>query len=220
MNPKLPLAVMVLSLFVAAACGDEGGGAGGSGASHGEGGEHAEGGGDSVVYEGGTNDEALVELKALPPIDDPAQTASFTAPVEGAVLAAATPVAFSWTLPQQGAYASPPRLLDATPSVGPAERAVTWALGEVFAWVPEAHAHGEPLNGRGYQLVFAGSDGDVVLEVFTALTSYSPTQEAWGKLSSGPAPLEARLVSAAFENNRVAQDGGPFAGGAITFTIE
>lgn len=210
----LGTALCALFASTAAGCGDDGTGSGGSGSTTGSGGV------DDVVFEGGASDEALRELQSLTPSEDPSQRASFSTPEEAATLGAAAPVAFAWALPQEGARTPASPRLDLAPQSGTAERAGIWLLGGLFAWVPDAHAHGDPVNGRAFHLSFSGSDGAVVLEVFTTFESYTPDQAAWDRLVAASDPLTASLVSAVFEGNRVSQDGGPFVGGQLTFSIQ
>ncbi len=56
-----------------------------------------------VVYEGGTNDEALEQLLAGTPTQVPAQSAVFDAPADGAAIPAATAPTFTWHVGPTGA---------------------------------------------------------------------------------------------------------------------
>jgi hypothetical protein len=87
-------------------------------------------------------------------------------------------------------------------------------LGPVRA----AHAHGAPMNGRGYLLVLSGPEGEVLARVFTTALSYTPDAATWDALSAEGSPITAVVTNAVFADGRVAPDGGPFAGEPITFT--
>lgn len=224
------LAILLGATVVVAApaCGDDsssgtGGGSGTGG--HEEDGEDEDGEGElgDVVYEGGATDEALEDLLAGSAVSDPAETASFAQPTADAVLPAAAPATFSWAIPAGGSFFELPRPgADPTGARAPGaiERAATAALGVLLSGIPEAHAHGDPVNGRAYFVVFATSADPKLLRVFTTQTTYTPDDAAWTQLKSAGAPITATLTSAVFESNRVGADGGPFSGGSVTFTIE
>ncbi len=182
--------LLVGPAFVAGACGDSGSQGGGGGGAGGSAPDSL----DDVIYEGGATDEALVELLKLTPENDSAQGTRFLAPVAGAELAAATPQEFQWEVGQQA------------------------SLWRSLLGPSEAHAHGTPINGRAYFLVFSTPDKPKLLRVFTTLLSYTPDDAAWQKLV-GAGEVTASVVNALFETNRVTQDGGPFQGDEISFTV-
>jgi hypothetical protein len=209
-------------VVVAPACGDDepagtGGGGTGGDAQGDTSGSGAHGNAD-VIYEGGATDEALAELEAAgAPTTNAAETASFTAPLADAALPAATPAAFTWALPAQGSRLE---LLPQGREVpGPLERSATAALGLLLSGVREAHAHGDPVNGRAFFVVFSTAAEPELVRVFTTASTYTPDDAAWTALKGAAAPITATITSAVFESNRVAADGGPFTGGTVTFTI-
>lgn len=156
-----------------------------------------------VVYEGGATDEALVALLAQSPKDDATQAAGLVAPTSGETISAATPFAFSWAV-GAASFREPDAL----------ERAIGLLLG-----VREAHAHGTPISGRAYFLVFSTQTDTKLLRVFTTALTYTPSADAWAKLTAAGAPVTVEIVNAIFESNRVADGGGPYAGTPKTFQI-
>ena len=195
--------VLALSAPLASGCGDDGGGAGGAGSTA------------DVVFEADATDEALDAMLAAADVDDPTQAARLVQPAAGATLDAATPAAFSWTVGLE-ARVAPPRApgLQGLPSPS------AWAeLAALLGPVREAHAHGTPVNGRGYLLVVVDAEGATVHRVFSLAFEHTPSAEAWAQLAAAPQPLRASVRSAIFENDRVASDGGPWQGPAIELTI-
>lgn len=148
---------------------------------------------EDVVYEGGATDEALNALIGAPV--KAGKTVTFTAPAAGASV-----------------------------KTGDAAFTLTWdALAKASAsfwksaFEPKvAHAHGAALFGNGYYLQFT-RDGQSILSVFTANTSYTPTVSAWQKLVTGN--VSVTLTAALFDNNNVARDGGPYLSSPVAFTI-
>jgi hypothetical protein len=55
--------------------------------------------------------------------------------------------------------------------------------------------------------------------VLTSETSYAPDKGALDKLAAAGGPIKLTLTAAEFENNRILQDGGPFAGSSIQITV-
>lgn len=76
--------------------------------------------------------------------------------------------------------------------------------------------HGDPVNGRAFLLVFATEGDPQLLRVFTTGLSYTPDDAAWSKVSGAGGAVTVTITSAIFEQNRVAQGGGPWVGPAIT----
>lgn len=151
----------------------------------------------------------LEQMLGVAPVADATRGATFDFPAEGALVPVAPPAAFAWhtggaTGILRGAR-SPNALASALMLVGP-ERS--------------AFAHGKPVNGNGFFLVFSTADNDKVLRVFTTSTSYTPDDAAWQKLVGAGAPVTATILTAVFENNFLVSDGGPFSGTPVTFTIE
>ncbi len=79
----------------------------------------------------------------------------------------------------------------------------------------EAHAHGAPVNGRAYLLTFMTASNAKLLRVFTTELQYLPDTAAWETLSGSVDAVGVTITNAIFEQNRVAQGGGPFVGPAL-----
>lgn len=161
---------------------------------------------DDTVYEGGTNDEALVKLDEAKATDDPAGGPVFVVPDANASLVAAPPPTFSWK-------ASP------TAARMPTRAPVRIAAPAPFGSVRSAHAHGAPVNGRAYLVAFTGASGAPVLRVFTTTTTYTPNAARWERLRASGASLTATITTASYDNNNIVPDGGPRKGAPRTFSI-
>jgi hypothetical protein len=202
------------------ACGDDGAGAGGAGGAGG-----APAAVPDVLYEALASDEALEALLAASPTENAAESATLTSPSDGATLGA-TPETFEWRIgptEARGPSSRPdPVRFGLTPRRDDAEwgaRALDLLLGSALLASP-AHAHGPPVNGRAYYLVVEDAGGAIVHHVFTLDLRHTPSSEAWALLAAAEGPLQARVTNALFENNRILEDGGPFVGPAISFSID
>ncbi|WP_437874975.1 hypothetical protein [Sorangium sp. So ce513] len=213
------LAVLASTAMYAGACSDGGGGASSVP-------ELAD-----VIYEGGATDEALDVLLAATPKDDPAQGTVFDAPEDGATLPGDAPPELTFHIAGAAQGAAPraaPALRRAAggAAVDPRARepgaatSPAWAdLGALLGPARAAQAHGTPVNGRAYLLVFSTPGHEGLLRVFTTRLSYTPDAAAWDKLRAAGAPITVDVTNAIFENNRIVQGGGPFAGEPVTFSI-
>ncbi len=176
-----------------------------------------------VIYEGGATDEALEALLAGTVKNDPAQAAVFTWPSDGDILEPDLFPAFCWQVgtTARGDAASDRRVGALEPALAPSpwERAARTVIEPLFSGVRPAYAHGDPINGPAYLLVFSTDSDPKLLRVFTTLVDYTPDAASWDKLKAAGVPITARVTWAEFETNRVATDGGPFEGTPITFTI-
>lgn len=183
--------------------------------------DHAHGGegggsGDEVLYEGSATDEAYEALVDATPVEDATQASYLSSPTAAMTVSAATPLTFSWQVGQGSA---------APPSIDGArlgERASKSPnIVESLKWLvdmPVAHAHGDPVNGRAYLLEVRNGD-TVVHRVFTTNLEHTPSADAWQTITEGGGERSVSVLNAVFEDNRVAQGGGPFKGTAVTFTI-
>jgi hypothetical protein len=221
------------SVFAASlgmSCGDSGAG--------GEGGDEGNPAYEDVVFEGGATDEALDALVMASLVDDPSSAANFTAPTDGVVVPATSAPTFTWKLgPVASAtpalsgsryardHSAPFDANGASPfehSRGAPlwlEHVASRGIGMLLAGVPPAYAHGTPTSGPAYFLLFTTSTNDKLLRVFTSSTSYTPDDSAFGKLKGAGGTITAVITNAQFDQNRIAQDGGPWKGTAITFTV-
>jgi hypothetical protein len=166
-----------------------------------------------VVFEveGGGGDEALAALLAAEPVSDPSKFAMFTEPTEGQAYDAGTPPTFVWEVVQVDSAAVSPARPDWSPFA---------PVLELVGGIREAHAHGIPVNGNAYLLLFGTPDDEELLRVFTDKTSYTPDAETWAKLAGADAPLNAWILMGVFDNDRIASDGGPFEGPWVAFSVE
>ncbi len=210
-----------IALYGSASCGDH----------HGEGGTVNSAIAD-VVFEGETNDEALEALLAVTPPANPPKFAAFTQPSDGAALPSASIPTFSWEMKNASTGRAPlPPPAARWASLGglsaePARdtewdrRALFGPLLELIGPERAASAHGAPVNGTAYFVLFSTSRNEKLLRVFTSKTSYTPDDTAWGKLKSAGEPISAWILTGVFDSNDVASDGGPFRGPWISFTVK
>lgn len=163
-----------------------------------------------VIYTGAATDEALEALLLAAPKTDAAQGVVVDTPAAGAALPKDVPPTIEWHVGGSSAAREP--------SAG--ERFVGAAKALASFWGPrEAWAHGAPVNGRAYLLVFSTPKSPELVRVFTTELSYTFDAASWTKLALTGEPVTLVVTNAIFEDNRVAQDGGPFTGKAVTFSI-
>lgn len=163
---------------------------------------------DDVIYEIGANDDALASLLAAPLAQDPSKGAVFSFPVDGAALPAGVAPTFAWAVGGSSARWIAP----SAPERGGSSL-------EIFGRERSAEAHGSPVNGKAYFLVFSTPKDDKLLRVFTTSLSYTPDEAAWTKLKTAGAPITASILTATFAKNAVVEGGGPFPGADVTFTV-
>ncbi len=152
---------------------------------------------EDVILEGDVTDETMVglanALEAGDPVASSAKAPTLDSPTEGASLPAGTIPTFTWHV---GAST-----LAARPAPGATEP-----------------MHGDPYSGYATFLEFmVGTEAAV--EVLTSELSWTPTDEAWDALVAAGQPITLTLVGAEFEQDRVIQDGGPYAGSTIEFEV-
>lgn len=181
---------------------------------------------EDVVLAGDVTDETLAgfvtALEEGPPLEDPAQGPVIAKPAQGEELPNGTVPTFSWT------FGSSARRAPATPAVMWASLRLAAArdltafsapLRELLSAPRSAHAHGTPYNGVATFVELTAKDGTRLLRVLTSEQELTPSQSAWDAMAKAPQPVTIKLTSAVFEENRVAADGGPFAGTTTEFTI-
>lgn len=199
-----------VGLFVG--CGDSGTGTGGAGPDI-----------SDVIYEGGTNDEALEALLAASLQEDAEKMPVVTWPLDGAELPDSEIPWFGWQpaseVARAPASASEERYGHAL-RPAPVEQSLARRLLEpLFAGVPSAFAHGDPVSGPVYFATISSDSEPQLVRVFTTEREYLPTEEVWEKIKAVQEPITVTLTAAEFDNNRVAQGGGPWKSAPITFTI-
>jgi hypothetical protein len=107
----------------------------------------------------------------------------------------------------------------------PEDRATLDAqMPQTFSW------HADPADfadgdGAGdvvmtHLLEFSTNPSSAALRVFTTLPQYTPGTAAWQKLVAAHAPITVSLTTGSFVATDLPEDGGPFIGQALTFTIE
>jgi hypothetical protein len=171
---------------------------------------------EDVIYQGGTNDEALEQLLAGKASESATRSPVFDSPTEGAALDGAAAPMFSW---HSGASAALPSL-PTWSFAAPAARSVTSPLAELFGPARAAHAHGAPFNKTGYLLVFSTPADDKLVRVFTGETSYTPDTAAWEKIHTAGGTITVSITSGVFTENNIDSDGGPYKGKALTFMVK
>lgn len=169
---------------------------------------------DDVIYQPGATDEGLRALLAAEPEVRAAQAAILDTPADGASLPASPPPELTWHIRDPLGAAGGPRRRER--ARGEARRT---ALGELLGPAREARAHGAPMNGRGYLLIFTGPGGEALVRVFTTALAYTPHEATWAELHAAGGPITVEIINAVFEDNAIAAGGGPFAGEPITFSI-
>jgi hypothetical protein len=158
-----------------------------------------------VIYEPGTNDEGVLTLLGAPTVNEPSATPVVTAPLDQATLSG--PVAFSYRL---GASAARDR-------VHARKHGVLWP--EWLTLERAAYAHGAPMNGDAFLLVFSAANEPKLLRVFTQDRSYQPSADEWQRLAQASGVVTFAVTHAIFEQGRITEDGGPFVGSAVHFTV-
>lgn len=174
---------------------------------------------DGVVYQGGATDEALDALTAAQTKSDPSKALAFEEPTADQVVDSESPFTFVWAEAGASASISPKEFLPKRRDLSePGPDALERALGVVLAGTPAAYAHGDPISGPAYYLVFSSASEDELVRVFTTATDYSPSANEWAKLEGVEGNVTVRLTWAQFESNRVTE--GPWEGAPVTFTIK
>lgn len=152
---------------------------------------------EDVILDGDVTDETMIGLANALEADNPAASSTsaptLDSPTDGAALPAETIPTFSW-------------------HVG------TSALVARLAPTSTEPAHGDPYSGYATYLEFTVG-GETPVQVLTSELSWTPTTEAWDELAAAGQPITLTLVGAEFEQDRVLQDGGPYAGSTIEFEV-
>ncbi len=217
-----------------------------SGGSAGAGGDTPNPALTDVVYEGAATDEALGALLDAKLVNDPTRAANFSWQSAGDSLPLSPIAIFCWHLGSATASLAPspartrfsststatspttPFLASSTapreagwlapfPSKGPWDRVTTSLAHALLDGIPSAYAHGTPLSGPGYLLVFSTSKDPKLLRVFTTATEYTPNAAAWQKITSTGELVHVVITNADFDQNRIAPSGGPYQGAEISF---
>jgi hypothetical protein len=221
-NARARIGIVLLAV-VASAMGGACGGSDEAASASGGGGSSAQRQHPDVLLEGDATDAALDALFAAEPEKAPKRFARIATPLEATVLDARP--TFTWAVvPQGGAMRAPiapprgaPALLPLSPRRAPS------FLAELVALVgPEraAFAAPAPFTGTAYLLAVNDAVGAPIVRVFTSEASYTPDDAAWALLRehTGKA-ITAWVMTADFEADRIAPEGGPFPGPWISFSV-
>lgn len=158
-----------------------------------------------VIYEPPSNDEGVLTLLGAPAVSELSASAIVTAPTDQATLSG--PMTFTYRL---GAGALRER--DHT-------RVRRSAWPEWLTLERSAYAHGAPMNGDAFLLVFSTETDPKLLRVFTQEKSYSPSDDEWQRLAQASGVVTLTVTHAIFEQGRLTEDGGPFTGAPVHFTV-
>ncbi len=176
-----------------------------------------------VIYEGGTNDEALEALLAAAVVEDAEKVPVVTWPLDGDEMPDDEIPWFGWQpaseLAQAPVQPTPHRYGRTLPPPSLQPTVVQRVMEPLLAGVRSAHAHGEPISGPGFFAVISSESEPELVRVFTTAREYLPTEEVWEKIKAVNEPITVTVTAAEFDNNRIAQEGGPWKGSSITFTI-
>lgn len=192
--------------------------------SGGAGGTKSEEEDDVVVYEGGATDEALEALMAVEGPKNPTTYALFDEPKEGVVLPASPAPTFKWHLhtpTDTGSDAGTDSGTDAgafllRPAL-PQRQALLGPLLDLIGKERMAEAHGTPISGLAYLLLFSSEKNNDLLRVFTTKTSYTPGPGAMEIMQGVEGPIQVWILTGVFDNNALTPDGGPFRGPWTSF---
>ena len=159
---------------------------------------------DTVIYEGGTTDEALDSIIGVTATVDDTRAGELSSPASSASVPPEPALTFSWSA--------------GTASLGaPTRRSRAW---NPFEGERVAHAHGQPVTGVVYYLVLSTPKTPKLAELLTTKTTWQPDQTTWAKIVAAGEPITATLTTARVEQNRLAADGGPFVRSkAVVFTV-
>lgn len=161
-----------------------------------------------MSYGPGATDEGLLTLLDARPVDSALDVPIVTAPADRSALSA--PITFDFR-PSAAAMRSR--------RPGVAQRRPIIDLSDLFTLERTAFAHGAPMNGEAFLLVFSTSREPHWLRVFLQGRSYVPSDAEWGRLAGAHESLSLTVTRAVFEEGRLTPDGGPFVGQPIQFTI-
>lgn len=93
-----------------------------------------------------------------------------------------------------------------------------------FAWHADP-AELSPGSAAGevvitHLLLFSAPTHPSLLKVFTTRPDYTPNAQAWQTLLDAGEPITVSLTTGTFVGSDLPEEGGPFSGQALTFTIE
>ncbi len=158
-----------------------------------------------VIYRPGATDEGVLTLLNARTVKLASSEPVVTVPADASQLT--TPATFTYLVGATALRALRPR----------AEHAR--ALPAWLVLERSAFAHGAPMNGDAFFLVFSTSHEPKLLRVFTQDKTYVPTDDEWQRLAAAGAPITLTLTRGIYEQGRLTSDGGPFVGKPVHFTV-
>jgi hypothetical protein len=167
-----------------------------------------------VVYGDGTNDEGLLELLDAPVVRSTQAEPVIVEPADQSVLT--EPRRFEYLARASADHSAAPR----PPRTRVPRSPWRSFLDELWVLERTAHAHGNPMNGDAFFLVFSTPAQPKLLRIFTRETSHLPSLPDWKRLASGNGPITLRVTRATFEQGRLAAGGGPYVSQPVHFAID
>lgn len=161
-----------------------------------------------VSYWPGATDEGLLALLDAQPVESALDVPIVTAPADRSTLS--VPITFAFR---------PTAAAMRTRRPGVAARRPTFDLSDLFTLERTAYAHGAPMNGEAFLLVFSTAREPHWLRVFLQGRDFTPSSAEWGRLAGARESLSLTVTRAVFEEGRLTPDGGPFVGEPVHFTI-
>lgn len=219
--------LMSFGLYGGASCSSTKETTGGTSSASGTGGAGGASEQDVVVYEGEANDEALAALMAVEGPMNPTTYAVFDEPKEGVVIPSSPAPTFKWHLHTPSGTDTDAGTDSGTdagafllrPAALPQRQALFGPLLELIGNERTAEAHGTPLTGLGYLLLFSSEKNNDLLRVFTSKTTYTPGPGAMEILQGAEGVIQVWILTGAFDNNALTADGGPFRGPWTSFEL-
>jgi hypothetical protein len=168
---------------------------------------------EEPAFAGSASDEVWrVMLDARAAATTDGDVATFTEPVAGATLAAASPPTFSWLSPLKVAQALP----SSTPAWRPRPKGL---VDEVVALVlPPARAHLPPVTSDVYLLEVDVPGRTCPVAGLTTELGFAFSADGWATIAADGGARTARLLSAFVTDNRVTE--GAFVAAPVSFTVE
>jgi hypothetical protein len=158
-----------------------------------------------VIYRPGATDEGLLTLLNARAVTRTSAEPVITAPTEGAELAA------SMTFTYQAGATARRRIQRGG--------ARDWSLPGWLTLERSAFAHGAPMNGDAFFVAFSTTGHPKFMRIFTQDMSYVPTDAEWQHLATAGDTITLTVTRAIYEENRLTEDGGPYVGKPLHFSV-
>jgi hypothetical protein len=162
--------------------------------------------GDGAAAEDLFTDEACdgldnAEQRSPGLLHDDTKAPGIDAPTEAQALSRATPFTFTWH--PTGISIAPVRRNHAPRRYTFRDEIARWSV-----LIPAAEAHCPPFAGVAYAIVFKNAQGTVLLRAETSHREYTPTTDAWARLTAASGTISMTVEVARFSDNAVTE--GPF----------